>query len=77
MPQPNRIRSIGLKKHLDATKAEHNNRGYLEFVKYLEMGDEFGERVPGIKMARAFNVSRITMDRWIIIYHEEQAYLKK
>ena len=62
-----------MRRHLDETKEAHNGRGYEEFVRLLTHGDEFGERLPIAKLARIFNVHEHTMEKWVIIYHEEQA----
>jgi len=72
MPHPNSIRLIGLNRYLEQTRDKHNGRGYAEFVKYIEYGDEFGEPLPFLKMARVFKVTRQTLERWITIYNEEQ-----
>ena len=77
MSRPDSIRNIGLRNHLEATKAEHNNRGYAEFVKYLELGEEYGEPLPVVKLARAFSVTTRTLEKWLIIYHEEQVHSKQ
>jgi len=72
MTRPDSIRSLGLERHLNTTKDLHNNRGYAELVKYINLGDELVEPLPVTRMARAFNVTPITMDKWLIIYHEEK-----
>lgn len=71
MTRQDSIRVIGLEKHLETTRGQHNNRGYAELVKYIDFGKEMGEPLPIMKMARAFNVTRVTIEKWLNIYDEE------
>lgn len=71
MSRPDSIRAIGLKAHLEGTRDRHNDRGYAEFVKYVNDGDQFGERIPLLKLARLFNTTRPTIERWLLIHDEE------
>lgn len=61
------IRDIGLKKYLDAHKAEHRGMGYKEFV---TLHKDAKQNITNL--ARAFNISRPTIMKWIDIYKEEQ-----
>ena len=60
------IRKLGLKKHLEATKTIHNNFGYDNFVVMLASG------VNVSNIAKAYNVDRRTVVKWLQIYKEEQ-----
>lgn len=71
MTRQDSIRNIGLEKHLESTRKIHNGKGYTELVKYIEFGKEMGEPLPIMKMARAFNVTRVTIEKWLNIYEEE------
>ncbi len=72
MARPDSIRAKGLAYHLDATKAEHNNLGLEDLHRYLEHGDEFGDRMSIVRLSKRFNVSRTTMEKWLLIYDEEK-----
>jgi hypothetical protein len=65
---PNSIRTVGLRNHVDGGKAVQNGRGYLEFVTYLENGDEFGQAMTISRLMIAFKKSRPTMTKWIQQY---------
>lgn len=67
------IRKQGLRSYLDATAGEHNGRGYDEFHRCITAGDEFGEPIATRKLARIFNVSRPTAEKWLSIWREEKA----
>lgn len=72
MTSPYNIRIKGLQLHLDQTKDQHNGRGYAELVKYFDDGDEFGEQIAIRKLARLFNTSWPTMQKWLTILEEER-----
>jgi hypothetical protein len=67
------IQEQGLRRFLDNTSHKHNNRGFDDFQRLLTVGDEFGEPVPASKIARAFGVSRPTIERWTLILKQESA----
>lgn len=71
MTRQDSIRVIGLERHLEATKSQHNDRDYAELVKYIKTFQDMGEPLPIMKMARAFNVTRVTIEKWLNIYDEE------
>jgi hypothetical protein len=73
MTRQDSIRARGLAAHLDETKDRHNGRGYADFLKYVISGDEFGQKIPVLKLSRIFNTSRPTMEKWLMIYNEEKA----
>jgi hypothetical protein len=66
--KPTSIKNIGLKNYLDQTAEQHNGYGYDFFRKSIEVP------VPPTtnSLARTFNVSRLTMGKWLSIYKEEQ-----
>lgn len=72
MARADSIRAKGLESHVDAGKDQQNGRGYIKLVKYLTEGDEFGEAIPVRKLARLYNRSIPTMDKWIDRFCEEQ-----
>ena len=62
---PPKIEDMGLKKYLNLTKREHRDLGYEDFVTRIEYG------VSKVRMAFDFNVSPITISRWIDIHEKE------
>ena len=64
---PPSIESIGLKKHLEATKQKHNDYGYDDFVKMRSTKPP----VNPVNMARIFTVDVKTIKSWIAIYNRE------
>jgi len=62
---PPSIEEIGLKNYLDKTASEHNGSNYDEFVKRVELSE------PSTVIARAFSVSRHTINKWVAIYEKE------
>lgn len=72
MTRNDSIRAKGLATHLDETKDQHNGRGYADFLKFVISGDQFGEPIPVLKLARLFNTTRPTMEKWLVIYKEEK-----
>lgn len=68
MARPDSIKAIGLKKYLDQTADQHNNFGYEYFVKLVNV-----PRTPSTSsMARIFNVSDLTVRKWLSIYEDEK-----
>lgn len=60
------IKDVGLELFLNSSKEKHNNMGYTEFKSLLDA------KVNLTNLARAFNVSRPTIIKWIDIFKEEQ-----
>lgn len=60
------LRVIGLKKHLDDTKDQHDGNDYDEFVKLLEY------HAPLTRIADIFKVTRATIYRYLAQYEHEQ-----
>lgn len=52
------IATVGLKKWLNDTKRQHNNKGYDDFCEYLQY------RVPYAAIGRLFHVHRYTITKW-------------
>lgn len=68
MPRKDSIRWMGLKKYLNRTAAEHNNLGYDYFEKLVSV-----PRQPSTSsLARIFNVTDLTVRKWMTIYEEEK-----
>lgn len=66
------ISEKGLKNHLDQTKQMHNNYGYDDFVRLIQREEDEGEFSKS-KIANLFNISRVTLDKWIEIHDAEVA----
>jgi hypothetical protein len=65
---PTSLREIGLKEYLNSSRIQHNNMGYSEFINLHKAG------LKGMTLARAMGVkSPKTVNKWLEIYHEEQA----
>ncbi len=60
------IRDVGLPTFLNETKDKHNGFGYDHFAVMANSG------VNSSNLARAFNVTRQTINKWLDIYKEEQ-----
>lgn len=73
MTRPHNLRVMGLKRHLEATKGDHNGLGYKDFIHYVEYRDAVGDPLPVTKLARLFSVTWITMEKWITVHKEEAA----
>lgn len=50
---------IGLEEHLNATKEDHGDKGYDDFVEMVNL------KVAIVKIAEAFKVDRRTIYKWI------------
>lgn len=75
MSRPDSIRSKGLEQHVDKHCIDKRiSYRYRDLVNWIENGDQFGETVPVLKLSRLFGTSRNTMDKWLIIYHEEKEH---
>lgn len=66
MSRPDSIRSLGLRTHLNATVGDHKGRGYVSFVQMLEDDASINY------MARAFGVTKNTVQKWLKIHREEK-----
>lgn len=64
--KPKSLQEIGLRQHLNKTKAIHNGYGYDDFVKLIDAG------VNKANLARAFGVVEVTIYKWLEVYEEEQ-----
>jgi transposase-like protein len=65
MTRPDSIRAQGLRTYLNATVHEHKGRGYVSFVQMID------DKASINYMARAFHVSKNTMQKWVKIHSEE------
>lgn len=65
---PQKLVEIGLKKYLDSSLENHNDRDYDEFVKLFSQG------VNKSNLGRIFGVDRRTIDRWIKVYEMESSH---
>lgn len=66
-PQWISIEEIGLKEYLTQTKAEHDNKGYDDFIAMLKSELKYSKQ----QIRRAFKISRPTLDRWLEVYGKE------
>lgn len=66
MTRPDSIRILGLKNYLDKNISKHNGFRYEGFISMVEAGASI------TSIAKSFNVSRFTVDKWISIYREEK-----
>jgi len=62
VPKRPSIEDVGLEKYLNDSKALHNGLGYAEFVQRVELQE------PKTVIAKAFNVEKQTIYRWIEIF---------
>lgn len=58
MYKPLSIKKEGLESYLNRTTDKHNGFGYLEFIKLMKA------KVPVTKLAKAFQVNRVTIKKW-------------
>lgn len=58
------IQTIGLKKYLNQTAAQHNGYKYLDFTKQVEAG------MSKTALATMFGVTRWTVNRWVALYED-------
>lgn len=67
------IRAQGLEAHVNQHCMKHTLPWrYKNLEEWIEKGDEFGERMPILKLARLFQVSRPTMEKWLWVYKEQK-----
>lgn len=66
MSRPDSIRVKGLRTYLNERVGEHRGRGYVSFVQMLD------DKASINYMARAFGVSKNTVQKWLKIHHEEK-----
>jgi len=66
MSRPDSIKAQGLRTYLNATVGEHKGKGYVSLMLMLE------DKASINYMARAFGVTKNTMQKWLKIHHEEQ-----
>jgi hypothetical protein len=72
MTRQDSIRSKGLERHVDEyCELKGLVFRYADFKRLVEEGDEFGERVPALKLARLFKTTRPTIEKWLMIYEDE------
>jgi hypothetical protein len=73
MTRPDSIKAIGLEAHVNEHCAKKLlSMRYKNFVDFVESARALGEEPSATKMARAFCVSRPTMDKWILLYTQER-----
>lgn len=65
IPKSVTIQEEGLQPYLDRTRVRHNNLGYPDFVRLVKSG------VDKANLARAFNVDRHTIYKWLEVYEGE------
>lgn len=65
MPKSKNLRIIGLRKYLNETAEQHNALGYDMFIKLHDVA-----KIGPINLARAFNVSKNTMYKWVKVHNE-------
>lgn len=63
--KPPSIEEVGLKKYLNGSKELHNSYGYDDFVRLVESG------LNKAGLAKAFQVERATIYKWLAIYETE------
>lgn len=63
--KPPSIQEIGLKEYLSRTSNQHMHFGYDAFVAMVE------QDVNPTNIARAFNVDRRTVVKWLEVYKKE------
>lgn len=68
----NSIRAQGLRNHIEAGRAEQNGRGFREFKRFVEYGDQFGRPMTVADFMLAFNRSRHTIKKWLQAYCQER-----
>lgn len=66
MSKASSIREKGLNEYLTETLVSHRNLGYDVFCTMVEAGASI------TSMAKSFNVSRFTIDKWLSVYREEK-----
>lgn len=59
------IAKEGLRSYLDRTKDQHNDLEYADFVRL------FDSKVNKSNLARAFNINRKTLTKWLGVYQDE------
>jgi hypothetical protein len=64
--KPPSIEEIGLDIYLDSRKEDHNDFGYHEFMKMVE------NEVNPTNIAKAFNVDRRTVIKWVQVYNQDK-----
>lgn len=69
MARPDSIKAQGLRTYLNSMVGVHKGRGYVSFVQMLD------DKASINYMARAFGVSKNTVQKWLKIHHEEQKSL--
>lgn len=66
MSRPDSIRAQGLRTYLNSMVGEHKGRGYVSFVQMID------DKASTNYMARAFGVSKNTVQKWLKIHQEER-----
>lgn len=65
--KPKSLEEIGIENYLESTKGQHGNFGFTEFKRL------FDSNVNPTNIAKAFNVDRRTVNRWIMVHEKELA----
>lgn len=60
-----RLEDIGLEPYLNSTRSEHNDNGFNDFVKRVQLQE------PKTVIARAFHVHSSTIRDWIRLHDKE------
>lgn len=72
MTRPDSIRTKGLEAHVNQHCLAHSlPMRYKNLVDFITAAEALGEQPSPIKLARAFGVTRPTMEKWLAIYKEE------
>ncbi len=71
MARPDKIQTVGLRQFLDQSAKKHRGLGYDAFCAMVE------GQASVSSMARSFNVTFRTMDKWLAIHREEKLQAAK
>lgn len=69
MSRSDSIRAMGLQHYLEIHAGLHHGKSYHDLLEMIRYKGSINY------MARAFGVSKNTMQKWVKIYHEEQKNL--
>ena len=66
------IKDVGLKRHLNSTKDEHNGLGYEDFLQLVDVAKHPSGKVNNNAIARAFGVDKRTVRNWLDVHEKEK-----